>query len=340
MAQGHPVTLIAPKDKYTEKLTSQDVGFVELKSLDRDTTSLSENYKLFKECKAIYENVKPDLILHYTSKPIIFGGRAAHQLKIPAVAVITGLGYAFIRKGWLQLITSILYGRAAKYHRKFIFENEDDLALFNKRFLKSDQGIAIKGCGVDAEYFTPIESAEKRQETQFTFIGRLLKDKGIREFVDAAKILKEVEEVSFRIVGELDEENPSQISKTQLVDWINEDLISYYDFKEDIRPEIAKASCVVLPSYREGMPRTILEAMAMAKPVIVSNVPGCRETVQEGVNGFQCKVKSAKDLANTMRRFMNLNDKEKETMGKAGRTMIEDRFTAKKIAKQIYSIIQ
>ncbi len=337
---GHPITVIAPEDKYTKKLTGQDgVHFIPLKKLDRDTTNIRANWQLYKEFKSIYNQVKPDLILHYTSKPIIFGGRAAHQLNIPSIAIITGLGYAFIRKGWLQWITRRLYKSAAKYHKTFVFENKDDLQLFEDHFIEKSQGMAIKGCGVDVDYFKSKKHIES-EDVQFTFVGRLLKDKGIREFVEAAKLLKDKENIKFNIVGELDEENPSQISKSDLLQWINEDLISYFDFKDDIRPILEKASCVVLPSYREGMPRTILEAMSMAKPVIVSDVPGCRETVIDGVNGFICDVKSGPSLKNAMNKFLALDKNQQMEMGKKGRAMILDGFSSTQIAEKIFTIIQ
>lgn len=317
------------------------MNFIPLHKLDRDTTRIPENLNLYKEFKSIYAELKPDLILHYTSKPIIFGGRAAHKLGIKSIAVVTGLGYAFIRKGWLNTITRYLYKKAANYHQEFIFENEDDLALFKKGFLGNNKGISIKGCGVDPEYFKPEDSdedTEKSTKTTFTFIGRLLKDKGIREFVAAAK--KVEQEINFKIVGDLDEENPSQISKQQLVDWLGNENLQYIDFKEDIRPEIKQASCVVLPSYREGMPRTILEAMSMEKPVIVTDVPGCRETVIDGENGFICKPKDPEDLFKTMMKFLELDTKAREIMGKKGRKMILSSFTSDQIANQILESIQ
>ncbi len=313
--------------------------FIPLKTLDRDTTNVFANWTLYKEFKSIYEQVKPDLILHYTSKPIIFGGRAAKRLNIPSIAIITGLGYAFIRKGWLQMVTRRLYKNAAKYHKTFVFENKDDLRLFENHFIAKGQGIAIKGCGVDINHFKPSLPKESK-EIQFTFVGRLLKDKGIREFVEAAKLLKDQPNITFNIVGELDEENPSQISKEDLLHWINEDLIKYYDFKDDIRPEIEKASCIVLPSYREGMPRTILEAMAMAKPVIVSDVPGCRETVSDGLNGFICDVKSGPSLKDAMNKFLALSEADRLSMGEKGRSMILNGFSSTQIADKLFSIIQ
>ncbi len=335
--KGHSVTVIAPKDKYTPFLKNQKIQFIPLVTLDRDTTSPRANWALYKECKEIYARLQLDLIIHYTSKPIIFGGRAAYKNGIPSVAIITGLGYAFIRRGWLQLITRQLYRSSAKYHQRFIFENKDDLQLFEDHFITADKGVSVLGCGVDQEHFKP--SGLKSIPLTFTYIGRLLKDKGIEEFIAAAAQYKDDANIRFKVVGDLDEENPSQITQETLLSWINDELIQYVSFKEDIRDEIAKASCVVLPSYREGMPRTILEAMSMERPVIVSDVPGCRETVINGKNGFLCKPRDVNSLVKAIEQFRKLSPSIQKEMGVSGREMILSGFTSKQISEAIYKVI-
>lgn len=325
-------------DNYTEYLSQQEgVNFTELRSLDRDSVGISSNWSLYKEFENIYRKVKPDLILHYTSKPIIFGGRAAHLNNIPSIAIVTGLGYAFINKGWIHKITKYLYKKAAPFHTRFLFENEDDLALFSKSIISKDQGKSIKGCGVDEVYFAPRPQSQMSNVTTFTFIGRLLVDKGIKEFVEAARYYKNSTKIQFRVIGQLDDQNPSKISEEQLQSWINDELISYISFKEDIRNEIASSDCVVLPSYREGLPRTILEAMSMAKPIIVSDTPGCRETIDNEENGFLIEVKNVQSLVDAISRFLQLSDKQKIDMGAKGREMVIEQFTARKIALEIYN---
>lgn len=308
--------------------------------MDRDSTGLSSNFGLYREFETIYSELQPDLILHYTSKPIIFGGRAANKLNIPSIAIVTGLGYAFINKGWIHKITKYLYRKSAGYHERFLFENEDDLALFNNGIIKPHQGRSIKGCGVDEKHFFPQKNESQKNATTFTFIGRLLLDKGIIEFIDAAKYYKPNHKIQFKVIGQLDDQNPSKISSHHLQSWIDKEYISYVSFKKDIRKEIAVSDCVVLPSYREGLPRTILEAMSMEKPIIVSDTPGCRETIHNEENGFLVEVKDSNSLIDAISRFMQLSDIERLEMGQKGRQLVLKHFTSKKIADQIFEEIQ
>jgi len=340
--QGWKVTLLAPADDYTDGFLSQDiVEYRELRQLQRDTTSPLSNYSLYKELKAHYEELQPDVILHYTSKPNIFGSFAAGKLNIPNFSVITGLGYAFIRKGILQSIIRLLYRRAARSTTQFLFENEDDLALFRDGIIPPTQGKSIKGCGVDTDHYKTEIPLPKSQPTVFTFIGRLLTDKGIMEYLKAAKLAKHEfgPNVTFTIVGEVDASNPASITKQDLQHWIENGIIEYKGFQDDIRPDIVQSHCVVLPSYREGMPRTMMEALSMSRPVITTLVPGCREIVDEGVNGYLVEAKSAGDLFEAIKKFMQLPYAKKLEMGKEGRLRAETLFDHKKIADEIYGIV-
>jgi len=334
------VSLIAPIDEFTPLLKNQDgVTFIPLKSLDRDSTGLSSNYSLFREFEHVYTQIRPDVILHYTSKPIIFGGRAAYKMNIPSIAIVTGLGYAFINRGWIHRITKYLYKKSANYHQLFLFENEDDLALFDNNIIQKGQGKSVKGCGVDEIHFSPIPRTFETSQTTFTFIGRLLLDKGINEFVQVAKYFKKNTKIQFKVIGQLDDQNPSKISEDKLQSWIDNEYISYVSFKKDIRTEIASSDCVVLPSYREGLPRTILEAMSMEKPIIVSDTPGCRETVVDEENGFLVNVRDVESLKSAVSKFMQLSSIQRNEMGVKGRKLVLEKFTAKKIANQIFDEI-
>jgi len=342
LAQGWRVTLLAPVDDYTHRLTEQhDVEFVELRELTRDSTSLMSNYSLYKELKRLYGDLRPNVILHYTSKPNIFGSLAAGKLGIRNISVITGLGYAFIRKGILQSIIRQLYRRAAKSTTQFVFENEDDLALFKSGIIKSDQGVSVKGCGVDIDHYQTAVPLSDDQSTVFTFIGRLLTDKGIMEYLKAAKMGKHElgPAVTFNVIGEVDTSNPASITRQDLQQWIDDGSINYKGFIEDIRPEIEASDCIVLPSYREGMPRTMLEALAMSRPVITTHVPGCREIVDHSVNGYLVESKSSGDLLDAIKTFVKLPYGRRVEMGKAGRLRAETLFNHQLIAEQLYEIV-
>ncbi len=340
--EGWKVTLLAPADDYTQGFLAQDaIDFVALKQLQRDTTSPWSNYSLYQELKSYYRQLKPDVILHYTSKPNIFGSFAAGRLGIPNYSVITGLGYAFIRKGILQSIIRLLYRRAARSTTEFIFENEDDLALFRAGIIPPTQGKSIKGCGVDIDYYRTDIPLVDSQPTIFTFIGRLLTDKGIMEYLRAAKMAKQEygPNAKFTIVGEVDTSNPASITRQDLQQWIDDGVVEYRGFQDDIRPEIIQSHCVVLPSYREGMPRTMMEALSMSRPVITTRVPGCREIVDEGVNGYLVAAKSAGDLLEAIKSYMQLPHGKRVEMGMAGRLRAETLFDHTKIADEIYSIV-
>jgi len=280
--------------------------------------------------------------LHYTVKPNIYGGLVSKYLGIKSVAVVTGLGYPFIHGGFASIFTRALYRLSNRFHKKVIFENEDDLELFvEQRLIGAKQGISIKGCGVDTTYFSPGPELKREDVITFTFIGRLLYDKGIREFIAAAHIVKKKHNhVRFWLIGQIDEGNPSAIKKSDLVSWIKDPDIDYLGSKEDVRPYILESDCVVLPSYREAIARSLTEAMSMAKPVIGTDTAGVREAISDKENGFLVKVKDAESLALAMESFIGLTPEERKEMGDKGREKAVWEFDDNKIARQVCSIIE
>ena len=344
LAEGHQVVVIAPVDEYLEyKEKYPGIKHIGIRTLGRDSTNPFRDILLTLELIRKYRKVKPDLIIHYTNKPNIFGGVAARINRIKSIAIVTGLGYPFIHSGWIQTMTSFLYKYTSRFHNKFIFENIADRELFEqKNIIKKGQGVSIKGCGVDINYYKPSENGVIKQgEIVFTFIGRLLYDKGIQEYVDAAKVIrKENKNVKFWVVGDLDSNNPATLEKDKLADWVNKNYIEYHGFQKDIRDIIARSSCIVLPSYREAIPRTITEGMSMAKPVITTDVAGCREAVDEGENGFLVTVKDKDSLVIGMKKFLALPLEEQVRMGLKGREKVLKEFDDRKIADHIYKVIE
>jgi len=343
LAEGMEVVVIAPIDEYiTYKEKYPAVRHYGLRTLDRDSTNPIKDMLLVIELLRRYRQIKPDLIIHFTNKPNIYGAVAAKLVGIPSIGVVTGLGYAFINNGIIKSIISVLYRLTGKYHQKIIFENKDDRALFNElNIISKEKSIAIKGCGVDTNYYQPTTDYLPSEKVIFTFIGRLLYDKGIKEYVEAAKILKaRNKNLQFWIVGELDAENPATIEKEDLVEWVEENIIYYHGFIKDVRGVIGQSDCIVLPSYREGLPRIILEGLSMAKPVITTRTAGCQETVQEGINGYLVDVKSVSQLVSAMEKFIALSTSQKLAMGAAGRQMAIHEFDDKLIANEIYQIVK
>lgn len=251
----------------------------------------------------LMRQIRPSVSLGYTIKPVIYGSIAGWLARVPQLfALVTGLGYAFTngRSGRLQNLIRSMYRFALARVDKVFFQNPDDLALFRELRIVSAElpAVVVNGSGVDLRSFAkvPLPAGEVR----FLMICRLLGDKGVREYVQAArKVRASHPAVSFCIAGWIDE-NPDAIEQSELDGWVTGGVIEYLGKLDDVRPALGACTVYVLPSYREGTPRTVLEAMAMGRPVITTDAPGCRETVIDGVNGFLVPPKSADDLASAM----------------------------------------
>lgn len=341
--EGHEVIVMAPVDKfifYTESI--REVLHVPIRHLHRDSVNPLRDLRLLSELIGLYKKYKPDLVLHYTVKPNIYGGMAASLLGIPSVAVVTGLGYSLMHEGVLNAVTKMLYKISLPGHSRVIFENLDDKQLFESSGLvSSSKSIAIKGCGVDTASFSPNGDSRQQDRITFTFIGRLLYDKGVKEFIEAAKEVKtKANNIQFWLVGEIDKENPSAVRNEDLMKWIRDPNIHYHGATENVRKFIEKSDCIILPSYREGMPRVIMEAMALERPVITTNTAGCRETVDEDVNGYLVPVRDVPALSNAMIKFLSLTREQQKHMGKAGRVKVLKEFDDRIIAEQLYAAIK
>jgi glycosyltransferase involved in cell wall biosynthesis len=342
LAKGFDVCVVAPIDKYIfYKEDFPEVRHFSIKNLDRDGTNPIREFILTRELVRIYRKIKPDIVLHYTVKPNIYGGIAAGFLSIPSIGVVTGLGYAFLHKGFIQDITKILYRFSSRYHSKVIFENAEDKDFFiEKKTISVDKGISVKGCGVDIDYFSPVKKKKDNSKIIFTFIGRLLYDKGVMEFVKAAKIIKEkYDNVEFWLIGEIDKDNRAMVKEEDLMNWVKYKTVIYHGFKENVKKYIGKSDCIVLPSYREGLSRILTEAIAMEKPIIASDVPGCRETIDEGKNGYLVPVKEIEPLAGAMEKIITMSAEKREKMGKLGRKKAIREFDDNIIAENIYDIV-
>ncbi len=286
----------------------------------------------------LMRQIKPDIVLAYTIKPVIYGTLAAWLASVrQRFALITGLGYSFqggLQRSLLQALIQGLYGLSLSKAQLVFFQNPDDMALFqNRGILKRHTRVCVvNGTGVDLASFAvrPLPLAALAGEVQFLFIGRFLGDKGVREYAQAANILKQrYPKVKCALVGWIDS-NPNAISQTELDSWNADGRIELWGRMADVRPAIEACSVYVLPSYREGTPRTVLEAMAMGRAIITTDAPGCRETVIDGDNGFLVPVKSVDALVEAMTRFI-LEPTLAACMGQRGRQVAEDKFNVHKI---------
>jgi len=288
----------------------------------------------------LFRSLQPDAVLAYTAKPVIWGCIAARLARVQSsYAMITGLGYAFMDGGspkqrMVQRIVCGLYRTALARSKAVFFQNPDDMAEFQKRGLvkKSNQSLLINGSGVDTDYFSPTPLPEN---PTFLLMARLIGDKGIREYREAARRVRaKYPRTRFLLAGGYDE-NPAAISREEIRRWQEQGDIEYLGKLEDVRPAIAQSRVYVLPSYyREGTPRTILEAMSAGRPVITTDAPGCRETVVHGENGFLVPVKDADALAEAMEKFIQKPDLA-ESMGRESRRIAEEKYDVHKVNRVI-----
>ena len=342
--QGLQVIVIAPVDEYIHYLNKvEGIRHIPLKHLSRDSTSPLQDFKLLIELFKIYQRISPDLIIHYTIKPNIYGNFAAFLSRIRSICVVTGLGYSFLKEGWIKKLTMFQYKLSFMAANAVVFHNPDDKKLFlDKKIVKKEKSSTILGSGVDTRFFKPVEHNNvKSGKTIFTFIGRLLYDKGIEEFVNASRIVKKnYPDVEFWVIGEMDEQNPSYVPKPKLVHWIEEKYIRYFGITQQIQSFINESSCIVLPSYREGLSKVLIEAAASGKPIITTDIPGCRQVVTSGKNGLLVPVKDSNALSLAIEFFHKLPEKEKEIMGKNSRLAALKYFDDKVIIEQYFKTIR
>ncbi|MEJ5363536.1 MAG: glycosyltransferase family 4 protein [Desulfosoma sp.] len=301
--------------------------------------------------------IRPDIALTYTIKPIVWGGLAARWARVRACySMVTGLGYAFgenngLKARFARLAAKTLYGLSLKGSRQVFFQNPDDLNEFCRlRLVSRKQCVLINGSGVDVRYFA---WAPLPRKMNFLMICRLLRDKGLHEYVQAAKIVRALyPEAHFALAGPRDS-NPAGISTAELDEWQREGVITYLGELHDVRPALAACSVYVLPSYREGTPRTVLEAMSMGRPIITTNAPGCRETVLLppgqrldkdsediiwGENGFLVPVRNVEKLAEAMLRFCD-NPALIPRMGRRSREIAEEKYDVRKVNAVIMQVM-
>lgn len=280
--------------------------------------------------------IRPDVLLSYTIKPVIYGTLAGWAAKVPRrFALITGLGYAFTGqvaglRAVVRTVAQNLYKLALRRVQKVFFQNPDDEHLFRHLGLlhANVPSVIVNGSGVDVASFAvaPLPATAPH----FLLIARLLGDKGVREFAQAAQQVKAVyPNTRFSLVGWIDE-NPDAISQAELDEWVQSGTLAYWGRLQDVRPAIAQCSAYVLPSYREGIPRTVLEAMAMGRAIVTTDAPGCRETVVDGDNGFLVPVKCVDGLAQAMQRFID-NPDLIARMGQRSRAIAEEKYDVHKV---------
>jgi glycosyltransferase involved in cell wall biosynthesis len=331
--EGYRVAALAPPDRYSERLEALGIDYYPI-AMDRMGVSPFRDLLLLVHYWRALGRIRPDVYLGYTAKPNIYGSLAAHARGMKVINNVAGLGTAFIRQSWLTRLVKGLYRLAFRRSHIVFFQNDEDFDQFvGERIVAPHKARLLPGSGIDLARFAP---AGARTEGTFAFllIGRLLWDKGVAEYVEAARLVRDkLPEAKFRLLGPLDVPNRTAVGRADVDAWVKEGLIDYLGETDDVRPYVAAADCIVLPSYREGLPRTLLEGAAMAKPVIATDVPGCRAVVEHGRNGLLCAVRDARALADAMLEMALLPAEERARLGAAGRAKVEAGFSEDRVAE-------
>ena len=343
---GYQVILVAPYDAYSEKL-KDEFEYHDI-YMNNKGTNPKEDIKTLIGFYKLYKTIKPDVVLNYTIKPNIYGNIACGLLGVKTINNISGLGTVFIKESLVTKVVKWLYKYSLGKSSKVFFQNSDDRDLFVKNklveFVKCD---LLPGSGIDTNKFVPVEYKKEDDTFRFLLIARMLWDKGVGEYVEAARIIKNLElkiknnkNVEFQLLGSLDAANNTTISKEQMNIWVDEGLVNYLGVTDDVKEFIKKADCIVLPSYREGTPRTLLESASMVKPIVTTNVAGCKEVVDDSVNGYLCEVRNSADLADKMEMMLNLSEDERKLMGEAGRAKMINEFDESIVINKYLKVIK
>lgn len=341
-AEGFRIITVAPTyiDEYAQKLINMGCEHYNV-DMDNMGTNPGRDIRTFFHFYSIYRRARPDIALHFTIKPNIYGTLAARLLNIPAINNISGLGTLFIKETVFTTIAEWLYRLSQYFAKKIFFQNIDDMSMFLSRKLVPESRVELlPGSGVDIERFRPMEKTEQSDKFVFLLIARMLKDKGIVEYVEAAKIIRDKYPLAeFQLLGFMDDKNRTAITYREMGEWVQAGLVNYLGPTDRVEDFIRNADCVVLPSYREGTPRSLLEAAAMAKPIVTTAVPGCRNVVDDGINGFLCPAKNVLKLADALERVLVLTPEERTLMGQKGREKIERAYNINLVLEKYISSI-
>lgn len=327
IAEGHEVHTVAPNDDYTRYLT--DIGCIHHRiKMDSRGANPIRDSALILELFTIYRKIRPDIICHFTIKPNVYGTIAATLLRIPVINNVCGLGTVFLKRNLISAIAILLYRISFPFAYKVFFQNPDDLRLFvRKKLVVPSAAELVPGSGIDLQKFQPMEFSRNKKFT-FLMISRLISDKGVLEYIEAVQKLKSAGvNAHFQVLGAKDPEHKRGIKLEVIDKWIKEETIEYLGTTNDVRQHIGKADCIVLPSYREGTPRTLLEAASSCKPIIATDVPGCNHVVVNYFNGLLCKLKDANDLADKMQEIAGFEDDVLRQFGVNGRQKMEAEYS-------------
>ncbi len=324
LKEQHEVKISVPDDTKVKELKEE--GYEVFKTpINRRGMNPKEDLKLLFSYQKLLKQVKPDLVLTYTIKPNIYGGIACRRKKIPYIATITGLGSTFQREGVLKKLIIRMYKTGLKRAACVFFQNEQNKGIFEKYGIRGKNSRLVSGSGVNLDKHG-FEDYPTEKGTRFLFIGRIMKEKGIEELLAAAEALKGTDS-SFEIMGYCDEDYQAKLDAYE-----SRGLIKQIGFHPTVHEYIKAASAIILPTYHEGMSNVLMEAAATGRPVIATNISGCREIVDDGVTGFLCEPQSGDSLILALRKFLKLTNGERAEMGRRAREKMEREFDRNRVS--------
>jgi len=321
LERNHEVIISYPHDEYVPKFIELGCKFINT-DVDRRGMNPIKDVFLFVQYSKNIKKVKPDVVLTYTIKPNIYGGLACQLTNTKYISTITGLGSAIENKGFLRTVTLSLYRLALRTARSVFFQNEKNKKIFEDERILKGEGQIISGSGVNLSQFNYEPYPESSNTVELVYVGRIMRDKGMNELLAAIPLIKaKYSHVNFSLIGFCEEEYESQLRILE-----KQGLLIYQGKQNDVRPYIRQAHAIVLPSYHEGMSNVLLEAAATGRPILASNIPGCRETFDDNISGIGFDSKDTDSLIEAIEKFINLTHEEKAKMGYFGRQKIEQQF--------------
>lgn len=320
--EGYEVYVALPYGPKVELLKEMGCKFIDT-PINRRNTNPLEDLKVFLKYIKIIKQIKPDVVLTYTVKPNVYGGLACRLRKVPYICNVTGLGSGYLNGGIVQKVVQTLSKLAFRKANKVFFQNTADRDLLVQQGVVKDNYDLLPGSGVNLETYKLLPYPPEDQPINFNFVARVMKDKGIDEYLEAAKIIKEkYPDVIFNVIGMIDQPHYEKILKK----YEEEGIIKYHGFQTDMMPFIEKCSCMINPSYTEGMSNVLLENAACGRPLIASNIPGCKEIIDENINGYVFDVKNTDKLVLKIEKFINIDYSKKVAMGLCGREKVNLEF--------------
>lgn len=331
LKKGYEVYISLPKDEKVDKMVEWGCKFIET-NVDRRGTNPITDFKLVLHYMKLLKEIKPDIVLTYTIKPNLYGGLACRMLNIPCVNNITGLGSGFSKGLLLKTFLSTLYKLSLKRSHCVFFQNTEDMRTIVEGGIIKGEYELIPGSGVNLEEYKFKDFPDKDTVT-FIFIGRIMRDKGIDQYLEAAKVIKEkYPDTQFNVIGFVEKTQPHYNDMINELE--NEGYITYLGYQSDVKPFVKEAHCLIQPSHGgEGLSNVLLEAAATGRALIASNIPGCRETISEGKNGYIFEAKNTSSLVEQIEKFIHLTYAERKQMGTISREKIEKEFDRNIVVK-------